>query len=310
MKYIRNHKKLSIIILIILVVFLIISITLGRYILNIVNNFILETKSFYFNSSILTINNKGYSINNWDGVNNYTLTIDLSNRKNAKRITKADISYDINVNCSDNVTCTLSKTSGVIYSTDESDSYQITVTPTKNFYEGDIATVSTSVTSSSPYTKTLSATYSIGIKKSNFSYNIEDSVNAKYLTLNLTNSITYYQVQTPFSTYSVGDQISIDDYANLSESEKANCFSAIVTIEFDPKILFCDLTNKLYINRLSTNYETETINGYNYVKKFSFKLNASSNRSIIFYKDDITKNYTYPIVNDNSIVNVSVTTAK
>ena len=306
MKYIRNHKKLSIIILIILVIFLIISITLGRYILNIVNNFILETKSFYFNSSILTINNKGYSINNWDGVNNYTLTIDLSNRKNAKRITKADISYDINVNCSGNVTCTLSKTSGVIYSTDESDSYQITVTPTKNFYEGDIATVSTSVTSSSPYTKTLSATYSIGIKKSNFSYNIEDSVNAKYLTLNLTNSITYYQVQTPFSTYSVGDQISIDDYANLSESEKANCFSAIVTIEFDPKILFCDLTNKLYINRLSTNYETETINGYNYVKKFSFKLNASSNRSIIFYKDDITKNYTYPIVNDTSIIDVSV----
>lgn len=310
MKYIREHKKLSIIILIILVIFLIISLTLGRYILNILNNFILETKSFYFNSSILTINNKGYSINNWDGVNAYTLTIDLNNRKNAKRITKADISYDINVTCSDNVSCTLSKTSSVIYSTDESDSYQITVTPVKNFYEGDTATVSTSVTSNSPYTKTLSATYSIGIKKSKFSYNIEDSTNAKYLTLNLTNSITYYEVQTAFSNYSIGDQISIDDYANLSDSEKANCFSAIVTVEFDPKVLFCDLTNNLYINRLSNNYEEETIDGYKYVKKFSFKMNASSNRNIIFYKDDITKNYTYPIVNDNSIVNVSVTTAK
>ena len=124
------------------------------------------------------------------------------------------------------------------------------------------------------------------------------------------NSITYYEVQTAFSNYSIGDQISIDDYANLSDSEKANCFSAIVTVEFDPKVLFCDLTNNLYINRLSNNYEEETIDGYKYVKKFSFKMNASSNRNIIFYKDDITKNYTYPIVNDNSIVNVTVTTAK
>ena len=95
MQYIREHKKLSIIVMTCLIVFLFCGITFGKYIYNIINNFILETKSFYFTSSILTVNRKGYSINNWDGVNPYTLTIDLSNRKNDERRTKADISYNI-----------------------------------------------------------------------------------------------------------------------------------------------------------------------------------------------------------------------
>ena len=310
MEFIRKHRKLSVIVLICLIIFLIISVAFGKYILNVINNFILETKSFYFNSSVLTMNNKAYSINNWDGVNNYTLTIDVNNYKNDDRVTKADISYDISVNCSSNVSCEVNKSNGIIYKASKSDTYQITVKSRGKFSEGEVAVVKTSVTSTSPYTKTLSASYNIGTSKSDFTYNIEDSVNSKYLTLNLTNSVSYYEVSTAFDSYKVGDQVSIDDYANLSDTNKDKCYSAIVTLEFDPNIIFCDLTNSLYINRLSSNYQTINIGGYKYVKKFSFKINASSTKSIIFYKNDILKNYTYPITNSNSIVNVSVKSPK
>lgn len=310
MQYIREHKKLSIIVMTCLIVFLFCGITFGKYIYNIINNFILETKSFYFTSSILTVNRKGYSINNWDGVNPYTLTIDLSNRKNDERRTKADISYNIEVKCSSNVTCSLSKNSGVIYEDGQNDSYQITVTPTRNFYEGDVATVETSVISNSPYTKKLSAFYNIGVAKSNFSYSIEDSVNSKYMTLNLTNSVTYYEVSEAFGSYKVGDQISIDDYSKLSDTDKDKCFSAIVSISFNPHNVFCDLTNNLYLNRIGGKNGTTKVDGYEFVDSFSFKVNASSNNSIIFYKNDIKKDYTYPIGTKSPIIKVSVTTAK
>ena len=309
MKFIRKHKKSSITFLITLLLFLLISSVFGRYIHNIISQYLLETMGFYFNSSILNPNGKNYYINNWDGVNTYTLTIDLNNRKNAERYTKTDISYTINVNCPNTVTCTLSKSGGVIHPTDETDSYQISVTPLQNFYENDTVRVETSVSSSVPYHKTMTATYTIGVEKSNFSYEIEDSVNSKYLIIRFLNSISYYQVEQAFLDYQIGDQINLDDYNNLTEENKEKCFSAIVTVQYNPELLFVDMTNSLYLKHLPTNYQEQTINGSQYVSKFSFKVPASSSNEIIFYKDDITRNYTYPIVNQTSIIQVSVSTA-
>lgn len=310
MRFIRKHKKISIILLIVLTIFLITFITFGKYILNITREFILETKGFYFESSILNINGKSYSINNWDGVNKYTLTIDLTNRKSADKVTTSDISYDVMVKCSSGATCEVSKEKGVLYQDAETDSYQITVIPNKNFYEGDKVVVETSVTSTSPYGKTLSATYNIGVLKSKFSYDIEDEVNNKILKLNLTNSINYYEVEEGFNSYEPGSRISLEEYLKLPDNEKEKCFSSKVIIEFDPHTVFIDMTDKTFLERLPNNYETTTINGHNYVSKFSFKVDASSSKSIIFYKDDISKNYTYPIVSKDSIIKVSVTTAK
>ena len=62
MNLIRKHKKISITIMIILVLFLSIWVVFGRYIHNIVNQYILETKGFYFNSSILNVNGKSNSL--------------------------------------------------------------------------------------------------------------------------------------------------------------------------------------------------------------------------------------------------------
>ncbi len=133
-----------------------------------------------------------------------------------------------------------------------------------------------------------------------------DHVNDKYLELNLINSISYYEVQQAFGNYSVGDQVSLDDYALLSQTDRDKCFSAIVTLQFNPNIVFVDMTDRLYLRKLPTNYQEQTIDGYQYVSKFSFKVNASSSNTIIFYKDDVTQNYTYPIVNNSSIITVTV----
>ena len=69
------------------------------------------------------------------------------------------------------------------------------------------------------------------------------------------------------------------------------------------------MTNDFYRKHLSTNYQEQTINGHQYVSKFSFKVNASSSSEIIFYKDDITEDYTYPITNQTSVIQVSVNKA-
>ena len=309
MKFIRKHRKISIVILICLMTFVITAAAFARYIYNTINNFILETKDFYFNSTVLKVNGKTYSINNWDGVNSYPITIDLNNKKNEDVYTKSDISYNAFVDCDETkVSCTLSQNSGIIRENDHTDSYIITVTPNTTFNAGDEVTITTRAVSQSPYKKTLYASYRLGITKANFSYNITDSANSKFLTLNLTNAISYYVASEDFGDYEEGDQISVEDYAAMSTTDKAKCYSAIVKLTFNPNILRLDLTSNTYHNRLSSDYQETTIDGYQYVSKYSFKIDASSNSEIIFYKRDITQNYTYNGVG-NSIVTVDVVTA-
>ena len=304
-------KKKSIILLILVFVFLYIfaNSTIGRYIYNGINNYILESKGFYFNSTVLNINNSNYNVNNWDGVNPYVLTIDVNNKKNDLVYTNVDIAYDTSVTCDERVTCELSKSSGIIYKDGQTDTYTITVTPISNFYAGDSIKVTTKVISNSPYEKTLSATYTIEVENSQFSYTIDDSIGSKYFTLQLTNSISYYQVITAFDSYSVGDHISLDVYNNLTEKNKRKCFSAHVHINFDPNIILLDITNSTYINKIEGSLTTTQINNHNYINGYQFYMEANANEKIVFYKKDSTQDYTYPVVNSNSIVGVNVTGA-
>ena len=64
-----------------------------------------------------------------------------------------------------------------------------------------------------------------------------------------------------------------------------------------------------YLHKIG-NETITSVNGFNYVSGYKFKVPATSSEKIIFYKADRTKDYTYPIVNSSSIVNVSVQTAK
>lgn len=306
-KYIKEHKKIFLIVVISLSI-LVLGTTFGRYVYNAIHNFILESQGFYFSSSVLSQNNSGYKINNWDGVNSYSITIDVNNRKNDLAYTKSDIEYDITLECSSNVTCTKSKDTGVIYKDSGSDSYIITMTPKGTIDDDEVVTINTSVKSTSPYIKTLSGTYVIGIEKRGFSYSIQDAVGEKYLTLELNNSISYYQVKEVFDTYRVGDKISLDTYKLLTDEKKKKCFSADITLSFDPNVIVLDMTDTNYLNRVANSERIMNLNNYNYIRGFEFHELANSNQEIIFYKKDSSKDYTYPITNNTSIVNVSVVT--
>ena len=265
--------------------------SLGRYVYNAINNYILESQNFYFNSSVLSDKNPMHSITNWDGVNPYPLTIDLNNKKNELVSTNTDISYVVSLECPSSVTCSLSQESGIIFKDKKVDSYTITVTPINSFYEGDQVVIKTSATSTYPYSKTISASYSIGVQNYGFSSKITDSVGSKYLTLELTNSKPYYEVVRAFRNYKVGDQISLNVYNTLTDAEKANCVSLELFISFNPNDILLDLTENAYINRIANTQTTTTLNGYTYVTGFGFYLGANEHEKIVFYKNDKNQDY-------------------
>ena len=138
------------------------------------------------------------------------------------------------------------------------------------------------------------------VGKEKTSYEIVDSVNSKYLDLNITNTLSYYNVETAFGNYSVGDRIDVDTYLTLPETDKQKCYSALITLKFDPKKVLLDMTNTNYLNAIST--RTTNINGSNYISEITFKVEPISSAVVRFYKQDVTKDYTYPIINSNSII--------
>lgn len=293
----------------ILLIITTIGITFGRYIYNFGRNYILESQGFYFNSYVLSMNGAHRSINNWDGVSAYPITITVNNQKNDLVYTKSDITYDIEVECSSNIRCVLSKETGIIRSETHVDTYRITVYPVGNFTRNQEAEVTTTARSNFPYVKELSATYHIGIQKSNFSYKITDTQGSDYLTLELTNALTYYKVTEAFNGHSVGDNISIDDYLLLSDENKKKCFSAKVHLSFDPSVILLDMTDRTYMYQGKPTQTLEILDGYNYVNSFDFYMDASSNTKINFYKRDTLQDYTYPGGTDSTI-KISVTTAE
>ena len=220
MKFIRKHKKASTVLLILLVLLLLFGLSYAKYVYDIVDSYILETKGFYFNSSVMSITGKNYNINNWDGVNSYTLMVDVNSKKNEEKYTTHDISYDITCKCPDNVRCELSKESGIIYQDKKTDSFQVTMIPNEAIPEGQEVRIEVIATSNSPYTKSLSAVYHVGVLKSDFTYSIEDSVNSKYLILNVTNSVAYYEVEEAFLNYNVGDKVTLCGQVVYTQTER------------------------------------------------------------------------------------------
>ncbi len=302
---IKSKYRKIVLIALLIVIILPIGITFSKYIYDKVKYYILEANNFYFNSDKLEDGGITYNINNWGGIESFNIQFELNNHKNNLLTSDSDIAYDLSVVCDDDVQCSISNTSGVIYKDQKTVSYDIIVNPLRVFDTNESVNVRIEATSSSPYVKTLSGNFVITVGKKGVSYEIVDEAYQPYFMLNITNVLDKYTVITAFDDYDVGDAISTSTYKTLSDSNKSNCASAIITLEFDPNIVVIDTTSNIIDSSEITNTLVDNVN---FVSRIKFNVDAASSTSIRFYKKDKSVNYTYPYVNDTSIISFNAET--
>ncbi|MDO4341777.1 MAG: hypothetical protein Q4C44_03425 [bacterium] len=300
MKYIKKYKVIIIALLICLL--LPVTITFSRYLYTKVLDYILESNNFFFNSDKLTSNNKIYEINNWSGTDPFTIDFELNNRKNNLLYSNSDIEYSLDVECANETICSITNETGVIYKNQNSVLYSLTINPTRVFNANEVVTVKVNAKSLSPYIKKLAATFRIKVGVQGLSHEIKDTENQAYFMFNITNTRQSYFARNAFGNYNVGDEIISDDYLALSDADKANFSSARITLSFDPSKVILDTTSN--ITEKSTKLYT-TVDNVSYISSITFDIDAVSSTAIRFYKKDPKQNYTYPIINNTSIINFS-----
>ncbi len=304
-----KYKRKQLIILLILLMFIIsFVVVLARYVTNNVSDYFFRSKEFYFYSDKLETNTAVYQIDNWSGVDDYPIDINMNSRLNNIQTTSYDIGYNIECSCTtDNAICQLSKTSGIIPSNTNTDSFRLVITPNTPLDTGDKVTVEITVASTSEYKKTLKGRFTLVVGKEDISYQITDGINNPYMELRITNTQSYYTVREQFQVdskvYSANTRIDIDTYLSLSDTNRAKCYSAVVTVEFDPNIVLVDITDDAYQN--ATGVHTRIIDGKTYIDKFTVSLEAISSKSIRFYKVDSTQDYSYPNQSNSLILTLT-----
>lgn len=292
-RIIHKYSKKQILILGVLSLFMVsFIIILGRYVVNNVSNFFTRSKEFYFYSDKLSEDNPSYQIDNWPGVDNYTITVNMNSRKNNLLATSYDIPYIISYICTDNVICQLSKTSGTISADSNSDFFNLVITPNTSLKTGDRVHITIKATTNDIYKKTISARFTLVVGQEQLFYEIVDKKDQPYFELNITNSMSYYLVQEAFATYAVGDRINVDTYLALSEEEKKKCYSAVITLNFDHNKALLDMTNSNYLTAQRVGSINQ--NGDEYINEIEFRLDAISSTTVRFYKVDSSQDYTYP----------------
>ena len=303
MKKTYQKKQITIIIILIMcpISFVII---FGRYITNNIEDFFVRSKEFYFESDKLSEDTSYFQVENWSGVDSYTITVNMNSRTNNIEVATYDIAYDISYTCSDNVICDLSKTEGIIYASTNTDYFNLVVTPNTSLDTGDKVVVDIEVRSKTNYEKTLKGRFTLIVGKENLSYQITDTKGNPYMELSITNTLSYYTVRQAFDNYTVGQRINLDTYLSLTEENKQKCKSSVVKIDFEPNVILLDLTDETYSN--ATNITTTTINGKTYVNSLTISLDAESSEDLRFYKVDTSQDYTYPNGDNEPIVNVTV----
>lgn len=297
--------KKQIILLVLLFIFLLpFSVNFGRYAINSLNEFFNRSKEFYFYADKLGENYPRFLIDNWSGVDDYTITIYMNSRKNNILGASYDIPYNISCECTtNNAICTLSNTEGIIDANTNTDSFNVIVTPNTQFETGDEVRVTITAVADSVYTKTLTGEFILRVGKENITYTIDDSENNPYLELNITNTKSFYIVDEAFGSHVANDQITIDEYLSLSDENKEKCHASIVTLNFDPEVVQLDMTNSNYLN--AVNVKTKTLNSFEYIYEITFKIEAISSATVRFYKTNVNKDYTYPNSSNSSIVSFS-----
>lgn len=303
---INNVKSRKVILLIMLIIALFpVGITFSKYVYDKVKYYILEANSFYFNSDKLEDEGITYNINNWGGIETFNIQFELNNHKNNILTSDSDITYGVSVTCDQDVQCSMSTAEGIIYKDEKTVSYDVVVTPMRAFDSGESINIQIEATSSSPYVKTLSANFVITVGKKGVSYEIIDELGSPYFNFVITNVLDQYTVINAFDTYQLGDVISSDTYRSLSEINKKNCASAIITLDFDPRKVVIDTTTNTINGAEITNTR---VDGINFISRIKFNVESASSTSIRFYKKDRYVDYTYPYVNDTSVISFNAET--
>ena len=216
----KYKKKQIILVLIILIIIISLVVIFGRFVTNSLNNFFLRSGEFYFESDKLSEEGTTLQVDNWSGVDDYTFTVNINTRKNNIETATYDIPYEIKYSASDNVICNLSKENGIIYASNNSDSFTLTITPNTQLRTGDKVTIDLEVISTGEYKKTLKGEFILVVGQENISYEITDEKSNPYLELSITNTLSYYTVRQAFGNYNLGDRIDVDAYLALSQENK------------------------------------------------------------------------------------------
>lgn len=292
---IKNYNFKQIAILFILVIFAISFVSvLARYVVKKISNFYTYSQEFYFDSDKLKEDNPVYQLENWPGVDPYTITINMNSYGNNLLKTSYDIEYEISYVCSNNAICQISKqdNKGVISANTNTDFFNVIITPNTALKPGDIVSTTITATTKEPYKKTLEARFYLIVGEDDFSYEITDHEGSQYLEISITNTLSYYKVKDAFDNYNVDDRINVDTYLSLSDANKQKCYSTIVNIAFNTDNVLLDMTNSNYLN--ADNITNLVKNNYNYITGIEFRMEPLSSAVVRFYKVDVTKDYSYP----------------
>lgn len=256
----KNNKKrkLNIKILLIIIVvisFLIIEITMSKYIINIEKINQIESEEFYFKSNIGNNEEENYT-KEWEGTSNLEITFKVENYENQKLITTEDINYNIELekisDSNNEITAKIygnnkeitgeQTLTGNIANTNE---YTLRITKNKEITLDEYK-IKIKITSTSPYKEELIGNITIKVIKGNNEINTELIDNKDYVTLSIE---TNDYIENKIITY---DKSKLDiDRANELLS--------------DIKITTTNNTNSFTIAK--TKFETNKKYEINFVKK-------------------------------------------
>ena len=299
--WIKKHKKIGLMIGIPL--FLFFGYTAAKYIIEEFHSYYTNSKHFYFTSNILTKEESLYQVNNWLGMGSFTISYDLFSKDNEYVYTDYDIPYETSFVCPSDVICQIDKPTGNIYQSSHVDTVTLSVSPTRPYHEGETMVIELRAKSKSPYVTELKAKFEYIVGKQGVTYEIEDHNNQAYMLFKITSAYSYCTVTEAFLDYQIGDTIERDEFNRLTTEQKKKCHGQDITLSFDPNIIRLDTTSSILDK---STYTITTVGTYEFINQLNFAIDPMSTTAIKFYKQNPSLNYTYPITNSTSIVNVTI----
>lgn len=188
-KRIQQNRKI-IIVAIVIISFLILSLTMAKYIFKVEDVHTIESASFYFNSDI-----DGNYTKEWDGVNALEIGFCVTNYENQNLVTDENVSFNLDVEKQDD---TNDEITTKIYENNAEVSGEETLTggtaTTKNYIlkinknaeiTNDEFNIKVKINSLSPYKKEIVGNIKISILKSNNSIDTALEDKGEYVTLKI-----------------------------------------------------------------------------------------------------------------------------